>query len=175
MSRQKPPKLSWVLFALAAAGLVAYQMTQRSGPSTGTMAADFDLPIASGSGERVRLSELRGTVVVVEAFAGWCRACREVAPTLDEAARAQRQAPVRFIGVSIDDSAEQAAAVARSWGISYDVAWDDGGFADRYDISHLPTVVVVDQEGKVAHSTSGSLSRAQLEAWLTDLGAARRN
>ena len=69
----------------------------------------------------------------------------------------------------------QALKAARSWPIAYDVALDDGSFSEKYRISRLPTVFVVDQQGKVAKSASGRISRAELERWLTELGAPRVN
>ena len=163
------------LLAAAVVGLVYYLSAGASGPEVGTVAKGFDLPVVSGSPSRFRLAEHTGTVVVVEVFASWCRACRAATPLLSEAARARRSSDVRFVAVSVDSSREAAAAAARGWGIPFDVAWDDGSFAGDYDISRLPTVVVLDRDGKVKASASGSLSRAQLERWLSEVGAERVN
>jgi len=154
-------------------GLGLSLLSRKSGPDEGTEAASFDLPVVSGSGERFQLAAHRGTPVVVEAFASWCSACRSAAPVLDAAAHASRAAPVRFVAVSVDDTAQSAAKAAHEWGIGFDVAWDDGDFAAQYDISNLPTLVVVDREGRVAHTATGKVSRTELERWLADLGAAR--
>ena len=164
-----------VVLATVAVGLVYAVFTESSGPKAGTMARDFDLPVVSGEGPRFRLADQAGTVVVVEVFASWCRACRAATPVLSEGARARRRSDVRFVAVSVDDSRQEALAAAREWGIPFDVTWDDGSFAKSYGISRLPTFVVVDRQGKVRASTTGRLSRAKLEGWLTSVGAERLN
>ena len=161
----------WMPALVLGVGLSLF--SRQSGPDEGTLASDFDLPVVSGAASRFQLAAHRGTPVVVEAFASWCRACRSAAPILDEAARAKRAAPVRFVAVSVDDSAQAAAGAARKWGIGFDVAWDDGDFAAKYEIAQLPTLVVIDREGRVQHSATGRVSRAELERWLTELGAPR--
>jgi len=163
------------LFALAV-GLVIYYVTApSSGPEVGTVAQDFDLALTSGPGKRFRLSDHQGTPVLVEAFASWCRACRNATPILVEAARAERAREVRFVAVGVNDSPEDASRAAQSWGIPYDVAVDDGSFARSYQISRLPTILLVSAEGKVMHTTTGRVGRDQLESWLSEAGAARKN
>ncbi len=159
-----------------AVGLVIYYVTApSSGPEVGTVAHDFDLALTSGAGKRFRLSDHQGTPVLVEAFASWCRACRNATPILVEAARAERAREVRFVAVGVNDSPDDASRAARSWGIPYDVAVDDGSFARSYQISRLPTILLVSAEGKVIHTTTGRVGRDQLESWLSEAGAARKN
>ena len=163
------------LFALVAGVLIYYVTAPSSGPEVGTIAQDFDLALASGNGKRFRLSDHQGSPVLVEAFASWCRACRNATPVLVEASRAERAREVRFVAVSVNDSPGDAFQAARSWGIPYDVAVDDGSFAHNYGISRLPTILLVSAEGKVVHAASGSISRSKLESWLDEVGAARKN
>ena len=157
------------------AGLAYAVFTDSSGPKAGTLARDFNLPVVNGPASRFHLKEHAGTPVVVEVFASWCGACRAAAPMLSDVAQAPRSSDVRFVAISVDDSREEAVAAARSWGIPFDVAWDDGSFSSNYDISRLPTVVVVDREGKVRASVTGRLTRAKLEGWLSEVGAGRVN
>lgn len=163
------------LFALAVGVAIYYVTAPSSGPEVGTVAKDFDLALASGNGNRFRLSDHQGTPVLVEAFASWCRACRNATPVLVEASRAERAQQVRFVAVGVNDSPEDAYQAARSWGIPYDVAVDDGSFARSYEISRLPTILLVSAEGQVVHTASGSISRGKLESWLDEVGAARKN
>ena len=106
-------------------------------------------------------------------MASWCRACRAAAPTLSAAARAQRQRDVHFVGISVDKDVNTAKAIRSQWGLSFDVAHDDGRFANTYEISVLPTVIVIDAEGQVRHVTAGAPREAQLERYLKSVGAAR--
>jgi thiol-disulfide isomerase/thioredoxin len=161
------------LFALAVGVAIYYVTAPSSGPEVGAVAGDFDLALTAGDGKRFRLSDHQGTPVLVEAFASWCRACRNATPILVEASRAERAREVRFVAVGVNDSPADAARAARSWGIPYDVAVDDGSFARSYQISRLPTILLVSADGKVIHTASGSISSSKLESWLSEVGAAR--
>lgn len=166
--------LFWVLVVIALLGVAMLVSRKPSGPPVGSAAREFDLPAVGGEGGRVRLSGLRGSPVVVEVFASWCSACRQAAPMLAEASRAERETPVRFVGISVDQSAETAANVKRSWDIPYTVLFDDGSVASAYGINLLPTFVLIDAEGQVRRVESGVPRASTLERWLTELGAAKR-
>ena len=145
----------------------------RSGPKTGTQAEAFDLPVVAGNRERFRLADQKGTPVVVEVFASWCGVCRRTAPMLSDAARAPRKNPVRFIGVSVDQDAIAAKSAKDQWNLAYDVALDDGRFSKAYGITVLPTLILIDGEGRVRHVSAGAPRSSELEDWLEDVGAAR--
>ncbi len=149
--------------ALAVAG-VALLMARSGGPSVGGQAADFELPLVDGDGH-FKLADHRGKRVVLEVFASWCGACRRVTPEL-AAVHRERGDDVVFVGVSVDDSVEQARAAKERWGIPYPVLLDDGSVAKDYDVSVLPTVIMIDEAGEIRHATNGAPSRRELERWL---------
>ncbi len=165
--------LRYALFLVMALGVAFFISRGRSGPEPGSEAAAFDLPIVAGTGQRFVLAAQRGTPVVVEVFASWCGVCRRTAPMLSEAANAQRERPVRFLGVSVDQQESAARAAKAQWGISYDVAFDDGRFSKSYGITVLPTIILIDADGRVRHVSAGAPRRSELESWLEDVGAAR--
>jgi cytochrome c biogenesis protein CcmG/thiol:disulfide interchange protein DsbE len=152
--------------ALAVAG-VALLMARSGGPEIGGPAPDFALPLVDGEGE-FKLAEHRGKRVVLEVFASWCGACRRVTPELAALHRELGDGVV-FVGISVDDSPEQARAAKERWGIPYPVLLDDGSVAKDYDVSVLPTVIVIDEAGEIRHATNGAPSRAQLKRWLDAL------
>ncbi|HMJ13752.1 MAG TPA: TlpA disulfide reductase family protein [Polyangiaceae bacterium] len=164
--------LRYALFFAAAVALAMLLMPRRSGPKVGESAKPIDLPLVTGS-SRFSLAENKGQPLVVEAFASWCSACRSAAPTLAAASRARRARPVRFIGVSVDDSPERARQAKEEWRIPYDIALDDGRFSKDYAVRLLPTLVVIDAEGRVRRVSSGRPSAAELESWLGEVGAER--
>lgn len=149
--------------ALAVAG-VALLMARSGGPDVGGPAADFELPLVDAAGT-FKLADHRGKRVVLEVFASWCGACRRVTPEL-AALHRERGDDVVFVGVSVDDSPEQARAAKQGWGIPYPVVLDDGSVAKSYGVSVLPTLIVIDEAGEIRHAANGAPSRAQLERWL---------
>lgn len=166
-------KSSFRLFLLLVAlGVGALLLGRRSsGPPKGEPAADFSLPVVSGTPGEFRLAEQRGTPVLVEVFASWCGVCRRTAPTVGRAAEQRRKRDVRFVGISVDDSAEEARRVAREWQIPYDVLHDTGQFARSYHVESLPTFVLIGDDGRVLEVNVGSLSEAKLERWMSEVGA----
>jgi thiol-disulfide isomerase/thioredoxin len=132
------------------------------------------LPLADGNNSQISLEQLRGQPLVVEVFAEWCSACKAMAPRLGELARANRKSPVRFLGIAVDGSEPELRALKRQWNIPYDVALGDARFSSDYAISVLPTVIVIDADGKVQHVTTGVTSSSRIDGWLSDLGAPRQ-
>jgi peroxiredoxin len=146
---------------------------QSSGPAKDALAPDFTLPVVAGGTGRFHLADARGTPVMVEVFASWCGVCRHSAPAVAAAALAPRQREVRFVGVSVDQSADEAVGAAKAWNIPYAVAFDDGKLAKAWNVTVLPTFVLIDAEGRVRHVSAGSPSDKELETWLGEVGAAR--
>jgi thiol-disulfide isomerase/thioredoxin len=173
-----------VLFFAAAALALGLLSRPGSSPLEGKPAADFSLPSVAGESEaadraatgapRFRLSDHRGTPVLIEVFASWCATCRRAAPAVAEVAAARRSRAVQFVGVSVDDTAEIAARAKLAWGIPYDVLLDDGTMTRAYGIKLLPTFILVGSDGAVKKAMSGALSSSELEDWLSDVGAARQ-
>jgi thiol-disulfide isomerase/thioredoxin len=161
------------ILIVAAIGVLAIVATrQRSGPRVDVPAKDFALSTLDQGGQ-FRLSEHRGTPVLVEVFAGWCGACKSAAPMMSRVTQASRKREVRFLGVSVDGNASEAKATVENWGIPYDVALDDGTFSKDYEITVLPTFVLIDPDGNVRKVSSGVPREAELERWLGDVGAER--
>ena len=100
--------------------------------------------------------------LVVTFFATWCGSCSRQMGTLADAERRIGD-EVPFLSVT---SELVGRAVSRAdvieWWRDHDGAWtvglDDGGeLAERFDVTGLPTVAVVDAGGDVAWSTAGTL------------------
>jgi cytochrome c biogenesis protein CcmG, thiol:disulfide interchange protein DsbE len=102
--------------ALLAAGLVT---TTRPKAVAGTKAPDFELRLL-GRGQTLASRDLMGApAVVVNFWASWCVPCREEAPDLEATWRQYRAQGVRFVGVNVQDSEDDALAFVKEFGITY--------------------------------------------------------
>jgi len=154
------------LYATVAVILFNVVSRRSSGPSEGTPAAAFDLPIVGEPSRRFSLEAERGKPVLIEVFASWCSACQRTAPTLANVFQSRGRKDVTFVGVSVDGSPEEAARVKADWHIPYDVVLDDGRMSKDYKIEVLPTLVFVDRSGRVKHVTTGVPSASTIESWI---------
>lgn len=87
--------------------------------------------------------------MVVKFFAKYCIPCQRSLPVAESVHRDHPD--VLFIGVSEDETEDQALAQVRLYGLSFPVVLDRGNvLAGRFRAMDLPVVFVVDRRGKVA-------------------------
>jgi thiol-disulfide isomerase/thioredoxin len=123
----------------------------------GERAPDFTLRDLAG--KPVRLSELRGSVVVVDFWASWCAPCKKELPALEVLQRRYREAgkKVVILTINIDKDRANAEKFLRSAKIKdLSVLLDkEGAVAGQYDLPTMPTSFVIDQKGIVRYVHAG--------------------
>jgi cytochrome c biogenesis protein CcmG/thiol:disulfide interchange protein DsbE len=153
------PHQAWFLavVALVVALLFAFVVLPKLDPKApslvGQAAPGFGLDLLRGgdAGDRVRLEDLRGQVVVLDFWASWCKPCEEQAAILEQVSQEVSGEDVYVLGVATSDSPEAARRFLESHDSSYPSAYDQGNAtANAYGVSVLPTLVVIDPMGKVA-------------------------
>ena len=136
-----------------------------AGASIGSEAPDFAL--ADLDGNPIRLSELRGSPVIVNFWASWCGPCVDEFPLLDEASRSHARDGLAVIGIVFRDNSEAARAFMQRMGAAWPAAMDPGeAIAERYGIYGPPETFFIDRDGIVTARQVGPLGRTDLERHL---------
>jgi thiol-disulfide isomerase/thioredoxin len=109
-------------------------------------------------GKDADLSQYVGkTPAVFEFWATWCENCKELEPTLLEAARQYGQR-VKFVGVavSVNQTPERVKAFVAKHGLPGDQYFDTKGNATgAYDVPATSYVVVINKAGRVVYTGLG--------------------
>jgi cytochrome c biogenesis protein CcmG, thiol:disulfide interchange protein DsbE len=118
----------------------------------GSPAPPFSVSTLRPPFETVRLSSLRGKVVVVDFFDSRCEPCKVELPQLEALYDRYRSRGLEIMAVSEDEPEDKdgVPAFAASAGASFPVGWDDEHFIrDGYGPGDLPTSYVIDRRGLV--------------------------
>ena len=133
-------------------------------PLIGKSAPDFVVRQLDGNQE-IRLSQIK-TPVVLNFWASWCVECRGEAHVLEAFHQKQKNSdkPLTVLGISIQDSEENARAFARQFGKTYFLALDDpsGSIAMDYGIYGVPETFFIDAEGNIRHKQIGGVTATLL-------------
>jgi cytochrome c biogenesis protein CcmG/thiol:disulfide interchange protein DsbE len=133
----------------------------------GSLANDFALENLKG--EQVRLSDLRGKVVVVDFWATWCVPCVEEMPSFQEF---QDQYPdFVMLGIDQNEGADLVRTFLEGKGINYPILLDTNAkVAGSYKVFMLPTTFFIDQEGMIRFRHYGIMTPDQMAYYLRILG-----
>ncbi len=140
----------------------------RSGHFPQAPGAQTALPLL-GSHGRESLAQLRGHVVMVNFFAGWCDACQADANVVRSAQRLLARVGGTTLGVTFQDSSIDAASFMRRYHLRFPVLRDaNGGLASAYGVNGVPETFIVNPQGRIV-----ALDREQLtSSWLKTLAHA---
>lgn len=128
----------------------------RIGSEVGDFAPDFALTNLEGN--LVRLSDLRGRVVLINLWATWCAPCRVEMPGMENLWRRFRSEGFTILAVSIDKGADAAVrAFVQEKNLSFPVLMDyDQEVERKYPTRIIPTTFVIDKDGLIAARVDGA-------------------
>jgi thiol-disulfide isomerase/thioredoxin len=115
------------------------------------------------NGETVDTSRLHGKIVLVHYWATWCEPCKAELPVIKEVL-GKFGSSLAVVGVSLDNNAKDLTAYLSQNGLAWPQIYEDGVLDSRpateMGIVSLPTMILIDQDGKVANR---NLHAAELE------------
>jgi len=151
----KTPASRFARIALCAVALAA----SASVPAVAPTSSAPDFTLHSMGGPNLRLQEQRGRVVMINFWATWCGPCRQEMPHLNRLYDKYKASGFVLLGVNVDDDAKNAEVVATKLGVRFPVLLDSEKLVSKlYDLSTMPSTVLIDRDGKVRFVHRGYLS-----------------
>lgn len=134
-----------------------------------TEAPSWELTTLAGAA--IDSESSRGKVSLIVYWASWCAPCREEVPSLVALRKDYPEEELEIIGVSLDEAPQSMRAFVKAHGINYTVARNNASLDQAFGpIRYIPTIVILDQEGKVQKRYTGLVSpdiiRGQVESLL---------
>ncbi|SRR5258706_12388499 len=152
-------------------GLLAVPSIGRGEDDTNSLvgkpAPDFTLQTLDS--KEVKLSELKGDVVVLDFWATWCPPCRKSLPHLNKVANDKDLAEkgLKVYAVNCREGKDKAEAYLKKNNLELNVPLDSNGATMKdYMVKGIPTTVIVGRDGtvkKVFVGFGGEESEKQLD------------
>jgi peroxiredoxin len=109
-------------------------------------------------GHEMKLSDLRGKVVLVNFWATWCKPCKEEMPAMQASYDKLRDRGFVVLAVNELEDTERVIDHVRTHGHTFPVVMDhDNRVANRYGVVGLPVSFLVDRQGIVRERVAGNL------------------
>lgn len=117
----------------------------------GELAPEIELPQVDGS--ILKLSDLRGKIVLIDFWASWCGPCRAEFPHVKSLYAKYKSRGFEIYGVSLDKDrpswVNSISSLGLAWKHVSDLKFWNCAPAKLYKVSGIPFTVLVDKEGKI--------------------------
>ncbi len=138
----------------------------KSEPQVGVAAPEFTLTTMAK--RKVRLSELRGKVVIVNYWATWCAPCKAEMPMMHDYFRKNQARGLEMFGVTTQDSVPPYRLKEVASVLSYPLASKING---KYGAikNAVPSTYIIDRKGVMRVARAGVFSAAEFKATVDPL------
>ena len=108
--------------------------------------ANFTLK--SRSGKNIKLSELRGQVVMLNFWASWCGPCRKEMPLLEKIHKKYKRLGFTLLGINVEENSSAAKKYLRDVKVSFPILFDRTNKTSKlYNVNAMPTTILIDRNG----------------------------
>ncbi len=130
----------------------------------------FEIALPSLNGDTLKLSSLKGKIVLLDFWASWCGPCRSANKDIGKLYSKFKDKGFEVFSVSLDDNINAWEKAVKKDKITWQQVNDNGGWdartARQWYIQALPTTFLIDKDGKLM---AMDLTEKELENVLKDL------
>jgi thiol-disulfide isomerase/thioredoxin len=132
---------------------ISAQLEDYAATTGGTMAAP-EISLPNPDGKQLRLSDLKGKVVLIDFWASWCKPCRMENPNVVRLYNKFKNKGFEVFSVSLDDNPEAWKQAIKADGLSWknhvsDLMGWQSSMVQLYGIQGIPHTVLINREGKI--------------------------
>lgn len=118
----------------------------------GDAAPDFSLKDAGG--KDYKLADFKGKVVLLDFWATWCGPCKAAMPSIQKLHEKYKDKAVAVIGMNTWERGDSTEFIKKK-GYTYLQLLKADDLAKAYGVSGIPTLILIDGNGKVLHTAVG--------------------
>lgn len=137
---------------------------------TSSKAIDFELMALNG--DKVKLSDLKGKVVVLNFFATWCPPCKLEMPDFVATMREMKDnSNIKFIFVDAGEDKSDISKFlkANKYEIMNPLLDDKGDVMNAYGVNGIPSTFIIDKNGNIKFHREGYLDLATLKKAIKEI------
>lgn len=133
------------------------------------IAPDFELPKLDGT--PVKLSSMKGKIVILDFWATWCPPCRKMIPELTKIYNNYKSKGVEILAVSLDEGGTQTVqSFVDNANIAYTVLLGSREVSRKFgQINAIPTSFIIDREGNIRDKHIGYRNAKDMETVIKGL------
>ncbi len=107
------------------------------------------------NGKKIKLSDYKGRVVLIDFWAVWCPPCIEEIPFLKELYSENKDKGFEIIGISLDTDEKKLNDFLKEKAIDWRISYSGKGWYDDtaklYNVSSIPSTWIIDKSGNLRY------------------------